>query len=114
MTQHWAEVSRAQVHGYDINCGCFLDGWHFISGADEKMLRVFAIPSAMEAFHLETMMEEEPTRNMSTRNCIRRGFGFMPELSLTNKPQQQQQQQEQQQQQQQQHIIIIIIIISRL
>ncbi|KAG5437798.1 hypothetical protein PCANB_000512 [Pneumocystis canis] len=41
LQETWHEVSRPQIHGYDINCVCMLDIWQLISGADEKALRVF-------------------------------------------------------------------------
>lgn len=53
----WCEISRPQVHGYDINCISFLRSIedqkksseyrfapHIVSGADEKILRVFDPP----------------------------------------------------------------------
>ncbi|KAF8427425.1 RNA polymerase II 90 kDa subunit [Tirmania nivea] len=50
----WHEMARPQIHGYDINCVSWLPrigqkgkrkgGWQFVSGADEKLLRVFEEP----------------------------------------------------------------------
>ncbi|PGH30767.1 elongator complex protein 2 [[Emmonsia] crescens] len=37
----WHEFSRPQIHGYDLNCIASLGPWRFVSGADEKLLRVF-------------------------------------------------------------------------
>jgi elongator complex protein 2 len=37
----WHEVARPQIHGYDLNAISSLDDWKFVSGADEKVLRVF-------------------------------------------------------------------------
>jgi len=43
----WHEVSRPQIHGYDLNCIDTLGANRFISGADEKLLRVFDKPKAV-------------------------------------------------------------------
>ena len=43
----WHEFARPQIHGYDLNCVDFLDQFQFISGADEKLLRVFEMPRAV-------------------------------------------------------------------
>jgi len=40
----WYEFSRAQIHGYDINCISSLGPTRFVTGADEKLLRVFDQP----------------------------------------------------------------------
>ncbi|XP_064456155.1 elongator complex protein 2-like isoform X1 [Ornithodoros turicata] len=37
----WKEVARPQVHGYDMNCIAVVDSLHFVSGAEEKVLRAF-------------------------------------------------------------------------
>ncbi|RHZ00380.1 hypothetical protein DYB35_008023 [Aphanomyces astaci] len=67
----WTEISRVQVHGYDLHCGCFVDASRFVSGADEKILRVFAVPEGMAA-----LVRGEHSSA---------GFGMLPELSLTTK-----------------------------
>jgi len=43
----WHEMSRPQIHGYDLNCISTLGPSSFVSGADEKLLRVFAQPKAV-------------------------------------------------------------------
>lgn len=43
----WHELSRPQIHGYDLNCIDVLGSAHFISGADEKLLRVFDEPRTL-------------------------------------------------------------------
>ncbi|KAI3658621.1 hypothetical protein MP638_006403 [Amoeboaphelidium occidentale] len=44
-SERWMEVSRAQVHGYDLNCCCFLGDNEFCSGSDgEKIIRIFRAP----------------------------------------------------------------------
>ncbi|KAJ6121868.1 hypothetical protein N7512_004333 [Penicillium capsulatum] len=40
----WHEFSRPQIHGYDLNCIDTLGPLQFVSGADEKLLRVFNEP----------------------------------------------------------------------
>lgn len=43
----WHEFSRPQIHGYDLNCIDVISGTQFISGADEKLLRVFDEPEGV-------------------------------------------------------------------
>jgi elongator complex protein 2 len=40
----WHEVSRPQVHGYDLLGVVSLDPLRFVSVADEKVARVFGAP----------------------------------------------------------------------
>jgi len=40
----WHEFSRPQIHGYDLNCIDTLGPLQFVSGAEEKLLRVFNEP----------------------------------------------------------------------
>ncbi|CAA7395598.1 unnamed protein product [Spirodela intermedia] len=43
----WHEIARPQVHGHDINCLAIIEGkgnHHYVSGADEKVARVFEAP----------------------------------------------------------------------
>lgn len=43
----WHEFSRPQIHGYDLNCIDTVRQSQFITGADEKLLRVFDEPKAV-------------------------------------------------------------------
>jgi elongator complex protein 2 len=43
----WHEFSRPQIHGYDLNCIDAINDSQFISGADEKLLRVFGKPKGV-------------------------------------------------------------------
>jgi hypothetical protein len=40
----WHELSRPQVHGYDLMGAAWLGPWTFASVADEKVARVFEAP----------------------------------------------------------------------
>ncbi|XP_074003064.1 elongator complex protein 2 isoform X3 [Numenius arquata] len=40
----WHEIARPQVHGYDMRCLAMIGRFQFVSGADEKVLRVFHAP----------------------------------------------------------------------
>lgn len=42
----WHEVGRPQIHGYDLKCISFIHEWRYVSGADEKVLRVFDAPKS--------------------------------------------------------------------
>lgn len=51
----WNEIARPQVHGHDINCAAIIRGkgnHRFVSGADEKVARVFeATLSFLKTLH---------------------------------------------------------------
>ncbi|KAL9642376.1 hypothetical protein ABK040_007373 [Willaertia magna] len=40
------EIARTQIHGYDLNCLSFYDYYSYISGADEKVVRIFDAPQS--------------------------------------------------------------------
>ncbi|KAK4504722.1 hypothetical protein PRZ48_002684 [Zasmidium cellare] len=44
----WHEMARPQIHGYDLNSIDAITDNQFISGADEKLLRVFNKPKAVD------------------------------------------------------------------
>lgn len=97
----WMEVGRPQVHGYDMNSIVCIGGeddnsdkdgeprHRFVSGADEKVLRVFDAPaSTLRLFRSITRLRgivansnESPPKESSWRS----ERAFMPSLGLSNK-----------------------------
>ncbi|KAL7266649.1 Elongator subunit elp2 [Rhizina undulata] len=77
--ESWHEFSRPQIHGYDINCIAPLGPTRFVSGADEKLLRVFDEPSTIASLleRLCSVAETEKDHLPSAAN--------VPVLGLSNK-----------------------------
>ncbi|KAF5871383.1 putative rna polymerase ii elongator protein [Botrytis fragariae] len=75
----WHEMARPQIHGYDLNCIDSLGASQFVSGADEKLLRVFNEPRAVATLlhKLCGIGNENPTNMPDAAN--------MPVLGLSNK-----------------------------
>ncbi|GJC82012.1 elongator complex protein 2 [Colletotrichum liriopes] len=76
----WHEMSRPQIHGYDLNCIDTLGASQFVSGADEKLMRVFSEPRAV-AQMLQTLggiKTDAPAESMPNG-------ANMPVLGLSNK-----------------------------
>ena len=77
----WFEVGRAQVHGHDMACLAFTGSHQFVSGAEEKVLRVFDAPTSC----LETLANivgqalEPPAREIVALTA------HTPALGLSNK-----------------------------
>ncbi|OAD68764.1 hypothetical protein PHYBLDRAFT_117063 [Phycomyces blakesleeanus NRRL 1555(-)] len=76
----WHEMGRPQVHGYDLKCIAFVNDWQFVSGADEKVLRVFDAPkSCVESLAVltgEKGLTSEESRPIGAN---------LPALGLSNK-----------------------------
>ncbi|CAG8482441.1 4900_t:CDS:10 [Cetraspora pellucida] len=71
----WHEIARPQIHGYDIQCIAFVTQWRFVSGADEKILRVFDAPKTFVQ-SLSKLLGEEDSRPIGAN---------IPPLGLSNK-----------------------------
>ena len=78
--QHsWHELARPQIHGYDLNCVESISPNCFISGADEKLLRVFDKPKAIDDL-LAKLSGVTPTVEGGVADAAN-----MPVLGLSNK-----------------------------
>lgn len=103
----WHEISRPQVHGYDINCVSFLksslnkaenlpDGEnfpdHLVAGADEKILRVFNSPytfiKSANKYNQDTLRFSPEMTNEEVEKAIlgKKGEVASMTLGLMNKP----------------------------
>lgn len=74
----WHEMARPQIHGYDLNCLSSINPSQFISGADEKLLRVFNKPRAVA-----TLLNTLSQTTTSTADLPE--AANMPVLGLSNK-----------------------------
>jgi elongator complex protein 2 len=74
----WHEFSRPQIHGYDLNCIDVISDEQFVSGADEKPLRVFQQPSAVAEILQRFSDIQIESRNLPDAANI-------PVLGLSNK-----------------------------
>ncbi|KAH0618021.1 hypothetical protein JD844_016940 [Phrynosoma platyrhinos] len=62
----WHEMARPQIHGYDMQCLAMIGRFQFVSGADEKVLRVFTAPrnfienfSSLSGISLEKLYSDQ-------------------------------------------------------
>ncbi|KAI1407264.1 WD40 repeat-like protein [Hypoxylon sp. FL1857] len=76
----WHEMARPQIHGYDLNCIDSLGSSKFVSGADEKLMRVFDEPKAVAKL-LSRLCDIGSEENVETMPDA----ANMPVLGLSNK-----------------------------
>lgn len=77
----WHEFSRPQIHGYDLNCIDTLGPSQFVSGADEKLLRVFNEPK-----QIAELLERLTGFNQKLKSELP-DTAEIPVLGLSNKAQ---------------------------
>lgn len=77
----WHEIGRPQIHGYDMSCLTFINQREhaIVSGADEKVLRVFEAPTVF----IETI--ENISGVKSNTEVARPKYASVPALGLSNK-----------------------------
>ncbi|XP_060915579.1 elongator complex protein 2 [Labrus mixtus] len=81
----WHEISRPQIHGYDMQCLAMVGRFQFVSGADEKVLRVFQAPrNFVENFANISGTSREKLLTSSDCANIPEGAST-PALGLSNK-----------------------------
>ncbi|CAO3634423.1 unnamed protein product [Mucor hiemalis] len=80
-TVTWHEMGRPQVHGYDLKCIAFVNDWRFVSGADEKVLRVFDAPRSC----VESLATLTKQKDMKSDIESRPVGANLPALGLSNK-----------------------------
>uniref|UniRef100_A0A803VYX9 Elongator complex protein 2 n=1 Tax=Ficedula albicollis TaxID=59894 RepID=A0A803VYX9_FICAL len=79
----WHEIARPQVHGYDLRCLAMIGRFEFVSGADEKVLRVFRAPkNFIENFSNITGI---PMEKLCSRSSDLPEGATVPALGLSNK-----------------------------
>ncbi|XP_077599517.1 elongator complex protein 2 [Stigmatopora nigra] len=81
----WHEIARPQIHGYDMQCLATLGRFQFVSGADEKVLRVFQAPrNFVENF--ANISGTSRDKLLASGDCARLPEGAStPALGLSNK-----------------------------
>ncbi|KAF3707523.1 Elongator complex protein 2 [Channa argus] len=81
----WHEISRPQIHGYDMQCLAMVGRFQFVSGADEKVLRVFQAPrNFVENFANISGTSKEKLLTSSDSANLPEGAST-PALGLSNK-----------------------------
>lgn len=84
---NWYEIARPQIHGYNLNCITSVNQQQhmFVSGADEKIMRVFYAPIPF----IQTLHNINKYNNSSTQSNVmyvqRALKAHTPELGLSNK-----------------------------
>uniref|UniRef100_A0A8D0H7Y5 Elongator complex protein 2 n=1 Tax=Sphenodon punctatus TaxID=8508 RepID=A0A8D0H7Y5_SPHPU len=76
----WHEIARPQVHGYDLQCVVMTGRFQFVSGADEKVLRVFTAPrNFVENFSSITGVSVEKLCSRGEKYCTEWKRTFLAE-----------------------------------
>ncbi|KAJ2485141.1 Elongator subunit elp2 [Coemansia sp. RSA 2320] len=79
----WREIARPQIHGYDMRCAAFVSPFAYVSGADEKVLRVFR---ATQQFSASWRALARPANAVADAELDGLAVGAsLPVLGLSNK-----------------------------
>jgi len=77
----WHEIARPQIHGYDMKCIACVNRGTYVSGAEEKVIRVFAAPGS---FFDSLSQISQITSDNKVLDQLPLGAS-MPALGLSNK-----------------------------
>eukprot|EP01034_Spumella_vulgaris_P028955 gene28953-35916_t len=81
----WKEVSRPQIHGYDLNCVALAPASHVIfTGGEEKLIRVFDAPGIVLQ-GLKELCDIDSHVDADSHAEGRVVQAYIPELGLSNK-----------------------------
>eukprot|EP01038_Epipyxis_sp_PR26KG_P004240 gene4240-6019_t len=82
LSNSWVELSRPQIHGYDLTCIAIPQNTSIIiTGGDEKLIRVFDAPQTV-LIGLEKLCGQTLRKNSAVQAVSR---AYIPELGLSNK-----------------------------
>ena len=81
----WHELGRPQIHGYDMQCVAFIDRFRFVSGADEKLLRIFACPLVFLRNYYRLSGDESVKEFIDAPTDTMPKGASVPALGLSNK-----------------------------
>ena len=77
----WHEIGRSQIHGYNLNTIDFISKYQYVSGADEKVLRVFDAPKTF-AQSLQGLGGDKEDESVLEQRPV---GANLPALGLSNK-----------------------------
>jgi elongator complex protein 2 len=80
----WHEFGRPQIHGYDLTCLAFINRFKFVSGADEKLLRIFEAPKIVLKNYYNLSGDESVIELLNVSSSLPEGAS-VPALGLSNK-----------------------------
>jgi elongator complex protein 2 len=71
----WHELARPQIHGYDMEDVAFLSRLRYISGSEEKIVRVFDAPALFIESMRELGVDSSLVNDVSWEHALFTGFG---------------------------------------
>ncbi|KAI8321806.1 WD40 repeat-like protein [Martensiomyces pterosporus] len=78
----WHEIARPQIHGYDMRCAAFVTPFQYVSGADEKVVRVFQATQQFVSSWRSLTHSQLPVAESEAKLAV---GASLPVLGLSNK-----------------------------